>query len=160
MSNLKDAFLKLSILAEDLNLNLSRVSNSNNYSRPSHLQQNANEMWKILSPVMCGSPYTEAEEKDGHGGSSIPELLEGNGETNHALRVMLYMLTHDPMILYSPNGTDADKVVRKVSWNLLCSILMHIHKHAWKVSSSQWIYCVIMSSRYIITGIFVLECLL
>ena len=27
---------------------------------------------------------------------------------------MFYMLTHDPKILYSPNGTAADDIIKKV----------------------------------------------
>lgn len=116
MNNLKDAFIKLSILADDLKLNTSKLSHPVNYSRPRRIQENANEMWDALSPVLCGHGSEEDEENTNEGGGSsiIPELLEGGGESTHALKIMLYMLTHDPMILYAPNGTEADEVVRRV----------------------------------------------
>ena len=115
---MEDAFKKLSILAKDLNLNLTRVADtSNKTSRPSQLQQNANEIWKTLSPVICGTAYDGKKSDQGKvdSDSIVPDLFVGHGESRFALEMMLYMLTHDPMVLYAPNGTDADKVVRKVS---------------------------------------------
>ena len=82
----------------------------------SFVTQNANEIWKTLSPVVCGSPYDETEHDGSRGNSDniVPNLFEGSGESRLALEMMLYMLTHDPMVLYAPNGTDADKVINKV----------------------------------------------
>ena len=46
----------------------------------------------------------------------------GRDESTYALQMMLYMLTHDPMVLYAPNGTEADKVVQKVKKNFFKKI--------------------------------------
>eukprot|EP00111_Clytia_hemisphaerica_P002239 TCONS_00006276-protein len=115
LSNLEDAFGKLVTLAKDLNLNLTEISHSSNTSRPSQLTQNANEIWKTLSPVICGTQYTgwEHKKKERSNDDIVPGLLDGRGESRYALEFMMYMLTHDPMVLYAPNGTEADQVVRK-----------------------------------------------
>lgn len=34
------------------------------------------------------------------------------------MRLMLYLLLHDPKIAYSPNGTAADEIIEKVIWDL------------------------------------------
>ena len=117
LSNLEDAFKKLSVLAKDLNLNLTRITDAaNKTSRPLQLEENANEIWKTLSPVICGTAYDDEKSDRGRGDSDsiVPDLFVGHGESRFALEMMLYMLTHDPMVLYAPNGTDADKVVQKV----------------------------------------------
>lgn len=114
LSNLEDAFMKLSKLAKDLHLNLTKVDSRKNKSRPHQLRLNANDMWNVLAPVLCGTQRnSKNEEERKETGNSIPEMLDGVGEPTRALKVMLYTLTHDPMILYSPNGTAADEVMNK-----------------------------------------------
>jgi len=75
LNNLEDAFRKLTILANDLNLNLTSVVHSSNSSRPSQLQRNANEIWKTLSPVICGHSYNPNGEAPSSGDDIVPDLL-------------------------------------------------------------------------------------
>ena len=116
MDNLLDAFQKLAKLAKDLQLNLTQVNSRQNETYPKKIRQNANDIWDVLSPVLCGTPY---HSKKGETGESkektMKSLFEGRGESTHALKIMLYTLTNDPMILYSPNGTEADLVMKKVN---------------------------------------------
>ena len=91
-----------------------------NNSRPKRIQDNANSIWQVLSPIICGRLHHSNDHSgssySGDSAASAPDLLSGRGESIHALKVMLHVLTHNPMILYAPNGTDADLVVKKVSF--------------------------------------------
>ena len=122
MSKLEDAFKKLAKLAKDMQLNLSNIESRVNESRSHQTEQNMNDLWSVLSPIICGTPPDISYEGGGHfrhrRHDSLSDLLSGSGESTRALKVMLYMMTNDPMILYSPNGTDADKIISKVSKNL------------------------------------------
>ena len=115
----------LSKLSKDLHLNLSQILSRRNESRPKQTIQNVDDLWTVLSPLVCGTQRRKSNSNGkGSTGSkkagSLPELLHGGGDATKALRIMLYVLSNDPMILYSPNGTDADKVIRKVRNFLNC----------------------------------------
>ena len=69
-------------------------------------------MWTTLSPILCGVPSADTDHD--HDDSDMPELLKGGGEAKRAMRTMMYMMTNDPMILYAPNNTEADHVMKKV----------------------------------------------
>ena len=119
----------LSKLSKDLHLNLSEILNRRNESRPKQTIQNVDDLWTVLSPLLCGTQRRKSNSngKDSTGSKekgSLPELLHGGSDATKALRIMLYVLSNDPMILYSPNGTDADKVIRKVRHFLICVLKM------------------------------------
>ena len=111
----------LSKLSKDLHLNLSEILSRRNESRPKQTIQNVDDLWTVLSPLLCGNSNSNGKGNTGSKKTgSLPELLHGGGDATKALRIMLYVLSNDPMILYSPNGTDADKVIRKVRHFLNC----------------------------------------
>ena len=46
------------------------------------------------------------------------------------MRLMIYLLLHNPTILYSPNGTAADDIIKKVSetfWQIKYIIFILLH---------------------------------
>ncbi|XP_065646706.1 phospholipid-transporting ATPase ABCA1 isoform X2 [Hydra vulgaris] len=120
MSKLEDAFKTLSKLAKDMKLNLTNIERRVNSSRSHKAKQNMNDLWAVLSPLICGTPpeLSSDEHHNHRSHDSFSDLLSGSGESTRALKVMLYMMTNDPMILYSPNGTDADKVISKSAYIL------------------------------------------
>lgn len=69
-------------------------------------------MWKNLGPILCG-PNPDAQPA-----KTVDHMYDFSCRTHdcktRALRLMFYMLTHDPKILYSPNGTAADDIIKKV----------------------------------------------
>ena len=124
LSNFEEAVILLSKLSKDLHLNLSEILTRRNESRPKQTIQNVDDLWTVLSPLLCGTQRGKSSSNGKDTGSkkkgSLPELLHGGSDATKALRIMLYVLSNDPMILYSPNGTDADKVIRKVRHSLNC----------------------------------------
>ncbi|XP_066919865.1 ATP-binding cassette sub-family A member 2-like [Clytia hemisphaerica] len=111
---LEDAFGKLIKLSKDLNVNVTEISNALNNSQSEEFTQNAIKLWKILSPILCGEKNSAWE------GRSIEQSmmdfmagLKGDYESHYAFEFMMYVLTHDAMVLYAPNGTEADQVMEK-----------------------------------------------
>ena len=68
----------------------------------------AKKIWKIIGPVLCG-PNKEEYEKD-----PCPDAMYSHLSNSRALEVMLYLMTNNPLIVYSPNGTEVDEVVKRV----------------------------------------------
>ena len=66
------------------------------------------KIWKIIGPVLCG-PNKEEYEKD-----PCPDAMYSHQSNSRALEVMLYLMTNNPLIVYSPNGTEVDEVVKRV----------------------------------------------
>lgn len=58
--------------------------------------------------MLCG-PDPTFYEKD-----SCPESIYTHFSNSQALITMLYIMTNNPIIAYSPKGTEADAVVKRV----------------------------------------------
>ena len=113
LANVEDLIKRYSVLSEYLKFNMSRVERSQNSSHARKYTQHVSEMWRVISPILCG-PSHKDESKDNSERAGLNFISDNRQSSVRALRFMLYMLTHDPKILYSPNGTDADKVINKV----------------------------------------------
>ena len=102
-------------LASLLRLNTSFMASLRNTSEWQHNKGFVKGMWKNLGPILCG-PDPDAQPV-----KTADHMYDYHCRTKacktRALRLMFYMLTHNPKILYSPNGTAADDIIRKVSSN-------------------------------------------
>jgi hypothetical protein len=72
-------------------------------------------MWKNLGPILCG-PAPEEQPDDAVNHMFDFRCLTKSCKTR-ALRLMFYLLTHNPKILYAPNNTAADDVIKEVKEN-------------------------------------------
>ena len=98
------------VIARLLQLNGSTVKKlSENGVKGNQNVRFARNIWRVLRPVLCG-PNEDEYEKD-----PCPDAMYVHTSNSKALEVMLYLMTNKPLILYSPNGTQVDDVVRRVS---------------------------------------------
>ena len=100
-------------LARLLRLNLSSTEGLQNKSSEERNKIYFHEMWKNLGPIICG-PDPEAQPSQRVVDHMYDYHCRTEGCKTRALRIMLYTLLHNPIILYSPNGTAADDVIKKV----------------------------------------------
>ena len=71
-------------------------------------------MWKNLGPIICGpDPSAQPSKK------VVDHMYDYRCRTTacrtRTIRLMLYLLLHNPTIVYSPNGTAADDIIKKVN---------------------------------------------
>lgn len=101
-------------LARLLRLNLSFTAGLQNKSRDERNKIYFHEMWKSVGPIICGPDPEEQPSKD-----IVNHMYDYDCRTTacrtRAMRLMIYLLLHNPTILYSPNGTAADDIIKKVS---------------------------------------------
>lgn len=100
-------------LARLLQVNLSFTEGLQNKSRDERNKIYFQEMWKNLGPIICGpDPKAQPSKK------VVNHMYDYHCRTTacktRAMRLMLYLLLHNPTILYSPNGTVADDIIKKV----------------------------------------------
>ena len=76
----------------------------------------AKQMWKVFGPVLCG-PNMNTYEKD-----PCPDAMYYHHSNSRALEVMLYLMTNNPLIVYSPNGTEVDAVVKRVGMDIFIKL--------------------------------------
>lgn len=105
-------------LAQLLRLNLSFTEGLQNKSRWERRRIYLHEMWKNLGPIICGpDPAAQPSKK------VVDHMYDYHCRTDacktRAMRMMLYLLLHNPKILYSPNGTAADDIIKKVTEQLI-----------------------------------------
>lgn len=101
-------------LARLLRLNLSSTEGLQNKSSEERNKIYFHEMWKNLGPIICG-PDPEAQPSQRVVDHMYDYHCRTEGCKTRALRIMLYTLLHNPIILYSPNGTAADDVIKKAN---------------------------------------------
>lgn len=104
-------------LAQLLRLNLSFTQHLENKTRWQRNRIYLREMWKNLGPIICG-PDPDDQPKKKVIDHMYDYRCRTSGCRTRAMRLMLYLLLHDPKIAYSPNGTAADKIIEKVIWDL------------------------------------------
>ena len=101
-------------LAQLLRVNLSFTHHLQNKTKWERNKIYLREMWKNLGPIICG-PDPEAQPKK----KVIDHMYDYRCRTTacktRAMRLMLYLLLHNPKIVYSPNGTAADEIIKKVT---------------------------------------------
>lgn len=100
-------------LAQLLRLNLSFTQHLENKTTWQRRKIYLREMWKNLGPIICG-PDPDAQPKKKVIDHMYDYRCRTSGCRTRAMRLMLYLLLHNPKIAYSPNGTAADKVIEKV----------------------------------------------
>lgn len=106
-------------LAQLLRINLSFTQNLENKTRWERNKIYLREMWKNLGPIICG-PDPDAQPKKKVIDHMYDYRCRTSGCKTRAMRLMLYLLLHNPKIVYSPNGTAADDVIKKVIFNVQC----------------------------------------
>ena len=104
---------KYTMIAHDLNFNISQITLVANASHSEKLMTHAKVMWRTLGPIICGSSHGK---EAGHEHEERNDFILEGGSSVTALKFALYVLTNDPKILYAPNGTEADQVISKVSY--------------------------------------------
>ena len=101
-------------LARLLRLNLSFTEGLQNKSRHERNKIYFHEMWKNVGPIICGPDPEEQPSQN-----VVNHMYDYDCRTTacktRAMRLMIYLLLHNPTILYSPNGTAADEIIKKVS---------------------------------------------
>ena len=101
-------------LAQLLRVNLSFTNHLQNKTKWERNKIYLREMWKNLGPIICG-PDPDAQPKK----KVIDHMYDYRCRTKacktRAMRLMLYLLLHNPKIAYSPNGTAADEIIKKVT---------------------------------------------
>ncbi|XP_020626914.1 ATP-binding cassette sub-family A member 2-like isoform X2 [Orbicella faveolata] len=101
-------------LAQLLRLNLSFTQHLENKTTWQRRKIYLREMWKNLGPIICG-PDPDAQPKKKVIDHMYDYRCRTSGCRTRAMRLMLYLLLHNPKIAYSPNGTAADKVIEKAN---------------------------------------------
>ena len=99
-------------IAHDLNFNMSKILRVSNTSRSQRIKEHATAIWRNLGPIICGSSHSKEVASQREDSS---DFILKEGSSVNALKFALYALTNDPKILYAPNGTEADIVVKKVA---------------------------------------------
>lgn len=94
---------------------MSQLVSITNASRSQKLMMHAKMVWRTLGPLICGS--SNGHEVDNGHRENREFILEGASSMD-ALKFAFYVLTSDPKVLYAPNGTEADKIISKVSYIL------------------------------------------
>nr|XP_058969338.1 ATP-binding cassette sub-family A member 2-like [Pocillopora verrucosa] len=101
-------------LAQLLRVNLSFTNHLQNKTKWERNKIYLREMWKNLGPIICG-PDPDAQPKK----KVIDHMYDYRCRTKacktRAMRLMLYLLLHNPKIAYSPNGTAADEIIKKAN---------------------------------------------
>ena len=103
---------KYSMIALDLNFNMSEILHASNASHSEKMLAHGQVIWRAVGPIICGS---ENKQKSGKERDLANDFMLRSGPSMRALRWTLYVLTGDPKILYAPNGTQADQVIAKVN---------------------------------------------
>lgn len=101
-------------LAQLLRINLSFTEGLQNKSSWERKKIYLHEMWKNLGPIICGpDPSAQPSKK------VVDHMYDYRCRTTacrtRTMRLMLYLLLHNPTILYSPNGTAADDIIKKAN---------------------------------------------
>ncbi|KAK2567067.1 ATP-binding cassette sub-family A member 2 [Acropora cervicornis] len=104
-------------LARLLRLNLSFTEGLQNKSRDERNKIYFHEMWKSVGPIICGPDPEEQPSQN-----VVNHMYDYDCRTTacktRAMRLMIYLLLHNPTILYSPNGTAADDIIKKANRTL------------------------------------------
>lgn len=104
-------------LARLLRLNLSFTEGLQNKSRHERNKIYFHEMWKNVGPIICGPDPEEQPSQN-----VVNHMYDYDCRTTacktRAMRLMIYLLLHNPTILYSPNGTAADDIIKKANRTL------------------------------------------
>jgi len=99
-------------LASLLQLNMSFAEGLQNKSAYEQRTAYIRGMWGNLGPILCGPSPKKQQER------VIRHMFDFRCVTRscqtRALRLMFYLLTHNPKILYTPNNTAADDVIKEV----------------------------------------------
>ena len=121
-------------LAQLLRVNLSFTNHLQNKTKWERNKIYLREMWKNLGPIICG-PDPDAQPKK----KVIDHMYDYRCRTKacktRAMRLMLYLLLHNPKIAYSPNGTAADEIIKKVTWLNIRLLLFSLRASSHKLCS-------------------------
>jgi len=110
LGNLERLIQMYNNIAHDLNFNMSKILRVSNTSRSQRIKEHATAIWRNLGPIICGSSHSKEVASQREDSS---DFILKEGSSVNALKFALYALTNDPKILYAPNGTEADIVVKK-----------------------------------------------
>ena len=126
-------------IASLLRLNLSFTEGLQNKSQPERSKAYLEGMWKNLGPIICGPNPDEQPSK-----KLVDDMYDYDCRTEacktRVMRLMLYLLLNNPEILYSPNGTAADKVIKKVKYSYSISFssmdFLYFWSYLWSLGLS------------------------
>jgi hypothetical protein len=122
LNEIENAYSKMCSLARKFYVNMTEIEAREKISPKSKATDNINHMWKILYPFLCheeklpkmNQTRTNSTDDD-FSEKREPNIFSSKSIQNNALKIMLYALTNNPLLLYAPNGTEVDQVVTKAS---------------------------------------------
>ncbi|XP_048586908.1 ATP-binding cassette sub-family A member 2 isoform X2 [Nematostella vectensis] len=122
-------------MASLLKLNMSFAEGLDNMTKSARNKAYIQGMWKNLGPVLCGSDPDEQPDR------VVKHMFDYRCLTKscqtRALRLMFYLLTHNPKILYAPNNTAADDVIKDANRTFSDIEYLQDLAHDWLNTSSQ-----------------------